>query len=59
MKSNTNLTVRPCAEQLSAWPKTARHIMANCAIVGGIVILAAGKDSVPEEWLHSREVISV
>jgi ADP-ribosylglycohydrolase len=27
----------------------------NCAIVGGIVALAAGLESIPREWLESRE----
>jgi ADP-ribosylglycohydrolase len=27
----------------------------NAAIVGAIVVLAAGRDSIPREWLDSRE----
>jgi ADP-ribosylglycohydrolase len=27
----------------------------NCAIVGGIVAAAAGRDSIPQNWLHARE----
>ena len=27
----------------------------NCAIIGGIVALSAGADSIPREWLHRRE----
>jgi ADP-ribosylglycohydrolase len=27
----------------------------TCAIVGGIVALAAGRDSIPEDWLNARE----
>ena len=26
-----------------------------CAIVGGIVMLSAGKDTVPQEWINSVE----
>jgi ADP-ribosylglycohydrolase len=31
----------------------------TCAIVGGIVALAAGRDSIPAEWLKAREPIFV
>jgi ADP-ribosylglycohydrolase len=27
----------------------------NCAIVGGIVVLAHGRGTIPEEWLAARE----
>ena len=27
----------------------------NCAIAGGIVVMCSGLDSIPQEWLHSRE----
>ena len=27
----------------------------NCAIVGGIVALSAGRESIPPEWLAARE----
>jgi ADP-ribosylglycohydrolase len=27
----------------------------NCAIVGGIVVMCAGLESIPQEWLQSRE----
>jgi ADP-ribosylglycohydrolase len=27
----------------------------NCAIVGGIVALAAGRESIPKDWLEARE----
>jgi ADP-ribosylglycohydrolase len=29
----------------------------NCAIVGGIVALAAGRDAIPEDWLDWRETL--
>jgi ADP-ribosylglycohydrolase len=29
----------------------------NCAIVGGVVALAAGQGSVPEEWVEARETL--
>lgn len=29
----------------------------NCAIVGGIVALSAGKKSIPDDWLDSREAL--
>ena len=31
----------------------------NAAIVGGIVALSAGRESIPSEWLRAREVIKV
>jgi len=31
----------------------------NCAIVGGIVALSAGRDSIPSEWLRAREPFTV
>jgi len=31
----------------------------NCAIVGGIVALSAGRESIPQEWLRSREPVTV
>ena len=31
----------------------------NCAIVGGIVALSAGRDSIPVEWLKARESFNV
>lgn len=31
----------------------------TCAIVGGIVALSAGRDSIPTEWLQAREPIQV
>jgi ADP-ribosylglycohydrolase len=31
----------------------------TCAIVGGIVALSAGRDSIPVEWLKARESISI
>jgi ADP-ribosylglycohydrolase len=31
----------------------------NAAIVGGIVALSAGRESVPEEWLKAREPIQI
>jgi len=31
----------------------------NAAIVGGIVALSAGRESIPSEWLQAREVIKV
>lgn len=31
----------------------------TCAIVGGIVALSAGRDSIPAEWLNAREKIEV
>jgi ADP-ribosylglycohydrolase len=30
-----------------------------CAIVGGIVALGAGRESIPVEWLASRETIAI
>jgi ADP-ribosylglycohydrolase len=35
----------------------AGDIDTNCAIVGGIVALAVGRDGIPREWLESREPI--
>ena len=29
----------------------------TCAIVGGIVALAAGRSSIPEDWLRAREAL--
>src|SRR5690606_33209637 len=31
----------------------------TCAIVGGIVALGAGRESIPTEWLKARETISL
>ncbi len=31
----------------------------NCAIVGGIVALSAGRESIPSEWLRARESFNV
>ena len=31
----------------------------TCAIVGGIVALSAGRDSIPDEWLQAREKIEL
>lgn len=31
----------------------------TCAIVGGIVVLSAGKDSIPKEWLEAREPLEL
>jgi len=31
----------------------------NAAIVGGIVVLSAGRGSIPAEWLKAREVIQI
>jgi ADP-ribosylglycohydrolase len=31
----------------------------NCAIVGGIVALSAGRDSIPPGWLKAREPIQI
>jgi ADP-ribosylglycohydrolase len=31
----------------------------NCAIVGGIVALSAGRRSIPQEWLSARESFTV
>src|SRR5207253_1612905 len=31
----------------------------NAAIVGGIVALSAGRESIPEEWLKAREPIHI
>jgi len=31
----------------------------NAAIVGGIVALSAGRESIPAEWLKAREAISI
>jgi ADP-ribosylglycohydrolase len=31
----------------------------TCAIVGGIVVLYAGKGSIPEEWFRAREPLAV
>jgi ADP-ribosylglycohydrolase len=31
----------------------------NAAIVGGIVALSAGRESIPDEWLKAREAISI
>ena len=31
----------------------------TCAIVGGVVVLATGRASIPPEWLHAREPLAV
>jgi ADP-ribosylglycohydrolase len=31
----------------------------NCAIVGGIVALSAGRESIPKEWLSAREPFAI
>ena len=31
----------------------------NCAIVGGIVALSAGRDSIPLDWLKAREAFNI
>jgi ADP-ribosylglycohydrolase len=31
----------------------------NCAIVGGIVALSAGRESIPKEWLKAREPVPI
>jgi ADP-ribosylglycohydrolase len=31
----------------------------TCAIVGGIVALSAGRESIPEAWLKAREPIQI
>jgi len=31
----------------------------NCAIVGGIVALSAGRESIPREWLKAREPLPI
>jgi len=31
----------------------------NAAIIGGIVVLSAGRESIPQEWLEAREPIHV
>ncbi len=31
----------------------------NAAIVGGIVALSAGRESIPAEWLKAREPIQI
>jgi ADP-ribosylglycohydrolase len=31
----------------------------NCAIVGGVVALAAGRTSIPEDWLEARETLKL
>jgi ADP-ribosylglycohydrolase len=31
----------------------------TCAIVGGVVALAAGRHSIPEEWIRSRESLAL
>jgi hypothetical protein len=31
----------------------------NCAIVGGIVALSAGRESIPPAWLSAREPFNV
>jgi ADP-ribosylglycohydrolase len=31
----------------------------NCAIIGGIVVLSTGRESIPSEWLNAREPFTV
>jgi ADP-ribosylglycohydrolase len=31
----------------------------NAAIVGGIVALSAGRESIPGEWLKAREIFQI
>jgi ADP-ribosylglycohydrolase len=31
----------------------------TCAIVGGVVVLACGRDSIPGEWLDAREPLAL
>ncbi len=45
------------AEALWAAVSVAGDIDTNCAIIGGIVALSAGRDSIPERWLAARETL--
>lgn len=44
-------------EALWATASIAGDIDTNCAIVGGIVVLAVGVEGIPADWLSSREAI--
>jgi ADP-ribosylglycohydrolase len=44
-------------EALWATASAGGDVDTNCAIVGGIVVLANGLDSIPEAWLAARESI--
>ncbi len=43
------------AEALWTAVSVAGDIDTNCAIIGGVVALSAGRDSIPEQWLAARE----
>ncbi len=45
------------AEALWEAVSVAGDIDTNCAIIGGIVALSAGRDSIPESWLAAREAL--
>ena len=37
----------------------SKRVVFPCAIVGGIVALSAGRESIPSEWLKAREPIQI
>lgn len=47
--------------QVAIWSTVGVYgdIDTNCAIVGGILGLSAGRDSIPDEWLKAREPFNV
>ncbi len=46
-------------EALWAAVNAGGDIDTTCAIIGGIVALSAGRDSIPLEWLSAREALSL
>lgn len=50
---------RDYAEALWTTVSAGGDVDTTCAIVGGIVALSAGRDSIPSEWLHAREPLTI
>ena len=47
------------AEALWTTVSVGGDIDTNCAIIGGIVALSAGRKSIPPEWVNARELLKV
>jgi ADP-ribosylglycohydrolase len=47
------------AEALWITASVGGDIDTNCAIVGGVVALGCGRESIPAEWLEAREALSL
>jgi ADP-ribosylglycohydrolase len=54
-------TRHPDNYQEAMWSTVSVYgdIDTNCAIVGGIVALSAGRESIPQEWLKAREPFTI